>query len=227
LSIGSGVWDNTGVVKSESGQRNVTELTRQGVRTFSPERGASLFAWLCGHRKPYVAVSPIDWATFRRVRSGRHYPLFKTLLAAATDADDQERELSARLARAGLAERRQMLDRVVRAAVGTVLKTAPSRLDPRKGLGTMGLTSLMAIELRNRLEAALKRPLSATLAWNHPTVEALVAHLAGAEPAAPSAVAAVEPLQPVTELSDRLSRLADLSDEQAIAELRLTAAGAR
>ena len=38
----------------------------------------------------------------------------------------------------------------------------------------MGLTSLMAIELRNRLEAALGRPLSATLAWNHPTIEALI-----------------------------------------------------
>ena len=34
----------------------------------------------------------------------------------------------------------------------------------------------MAMELRNRLEAALGRPLSATLAWNYPTVDALVAH---------------------------------------------------
>ena len=93
-------------------------------------------------------------------------------------------ELSGRLAAAGLAERRQLLDGVVRDAVGTVLKITPSRLDPRKALGTMGLNSLMAMELRNRLEMALGRPLSATLAWNYPTVEAIVAHLAGAEPAA-------------------------------------------
>ena len=38
----------------------------------------------------------------------------------------------------------------------------------------MGLNSLMAIELRNRLETALGRPLSATLAWNYPTIEAIV-----------------------------------------------------
>ena len=100
------------------------------------------------------------------------------------DAAAQNLELSGRLAAAGLAERRQLLDGVVRDAVGAVLKITPSRLDPRKALGTMGLNSLMAMELRNRLEVALGRPLSATLAWNYPTVEALVAHLAGAEPAA-------------------------------------------
>ena len=40
----------------------------------------------------------------------------------------------------------------------------------------MGLSSLMAMELRNRLERPLARPLSATLAWNYPTVDALVGH---------------------------------------------------
>ena len=68
---------------------------------------------------------------------------------------------------------------MVRSAVGHVLKIASSRLDPRKSLGNMGLNSLMAIELRNRIETALGRPLSATLAWNYPTIEAIVAYLAG------------------------------------------------
>ena len=108
-----------------------------------------------------------------------------------------------------------------RDAVGAVLKIAPSRLDPRKALGTMGLTSLMAMELRNRLEAALGRPLSATLAWNYPTVEALVAHLAGAEPATVIELSLqVKSQQPPTDLSDRISQVADLSDEQAVAALR-------
>ena len=79
-------------------------------------------------------------------------------------------------------------------------KITPSRLDPRKALGAMGLSSLMAMELRNRLEAALGRPLSATLAWNYPTIEALVAHLAGAEPAAAPIVAQVKSQQPPTDL---------------------------
>jgi NAD(P)-dependent dehydrogenase (short-subunit alcohol dehydrogenase family)/acyl carrier protein len=225
LSIAWGVWENTGLVKDEAGQRNVAELARQGVHPFSPERGTRLFAWLCDCTKPHVAVLPIDWDTFRRTRAGRDYPIFKGVLAASREVTAAEPELSARLAQAGLPERRQMLDRIVRDAVGAVLKITPSRLDPRKVLGTMGLTSLMAIELRNRLEAALKRPLSATLAWNYPTVEALVAQLAGAVPVAMSVVTPVQSQQTFTALSDRISEVAEISDEQAIAALRGASGG--
>ena len=41
----------------------------------------------------------------------------------------------------------------------------------------MGVDSLMALELRNRLESAVERALPATLAWNYPTIEQLTAHL--------------------------------------------------
>ena len=87
-------------------------------------------------------------------------------------------DLAAPLAQADPAKRRQILESMVRDAVTHVLKISPSRLDPRKALGEMGLNSLMAMELRNRLETALGRSLSATLAWNYPTVDALVQHLA-------------------------------------------------
>ncbi|MDO9176097.1 MAG: acyl carrier protein, partial [Actinomycetota bacterium] len=46
-------------------------------------------------------------------------------------------------------------------------------------LKAMGLDSLMALELRNRLEHATGLTLPATVAWNYPTVAILGAHLAG------------------------------------------------
>jgi phthiocerol/phenolphthiocerol synthesis type-I polyketide synthase B len=225
LSIAWGVWDNTGLVKGEAGQRNVTELARQGVHPFSPERGTRLFAWLCDCTKPHVAVLPINWDTFRRARAGRDYPIFRRALAGSPEVNAAEPELSVRLALAGLVERRQMLDRVVREAVGAVLKIAPSRVDPRKVLGAMGLTSLMAIELRNRLEGALKRPLSATLAWNYPTVEALVVQLASADRVATSVVASAKSQQPLSELTECIVEVAEISDEQAVAALRAASGG--
>src|SRR5262249_454730 len=79
LSLGWGVWENTGLVKGEVGQRNVTELVRQGIGTLSPDDGTKLFAWLCGRRDPYVAVLPIDWAKFRRARAGRDLPLLRDI----------------------------------------------------------------------------------------------------------------------------------------------------
>ena len=122
----------------------------------------------------------------------------------------------------GLAERRELVDRVVRTAIATVLKIAPSRFDSRKALGAMGLTSLMAIELRNRLEADLSRPLSATLAWNYPTIEAMVTHLARVEATTVTVADPPKLEQPIADMSDSFNQVAGLSDEQALAALRET-----
>ena len=102
----------------------------------------------------------------------------------------------------------------MRDVVGRVLKLTPAKIDARKPLGTMGLTSLMALELRNRLEPLHGKPLSATLAWNYPTVDALVAFLAGDHELAAVPPAAPEAAAPV------LAAVAELSDEDAARLLR-------
>jgi hypothetical protein len=85
------------------------------------------------------------------------------------------------------------------------------------------MDSLMAVQLRNRLGHALdlQRPLPSTLMFDHPTIEAIAAHLLerlGAAAPAPNA-AAPTPTQPnpaplvagaVTDMSDDdIARLLD------------------
>src|SRR5690606_26806295 len=53
------------------------------------------------------------------------------------------------------------------------------RVDVHKPLKTMGLDSLMAVELRNRLENSLGVTLSATLVFNYPTIALMVPYAAG------------------------------------------------
>lgn len=222
-SIAWGVWENTGLVRNEAGARNVAEMARQGVHGFAPERGDAMFAWLCGQPDATVAVLPVDWAAFWRARAGREFPIFREL---ASDATAGPAGAGAGLENESPAERRTVIEGVVRDAVSRVLKIAPSRLDARKALGGLGLNSLMAMELRNRLEAALKRSLSATLAWNHPTIEALVAHLAGDAPAtpasriAPAPVAATAAAGMADDVAASLTQLSALSDEEAALALR-------
>jgi hypothetical protein len=72
--------------------------------------------------------------------------------------------------------------------------------------------------LRNALETALQRPLSATLAWNHPTLAALTAHLSeDVPPNAPAnASANASVLSP---LPQSLVHVAAMSEQAALEAL--------
>jgi acyl transferase domain-containing protein/acyl carrier protein len=216
LSIQWGVWQDTGLVKDAAGQRNVAEMARQGVRAFTPEQGRSAFAVLIRTGAASAAVLPIDWATFGQARAGRRR-LYADVLANLSTAPRTSPSQAEMLAETDPIKRRQILESIVRDAATQVLKVVPSRLDSRKALGDMGLNSLMAMELRNRLEASLGRSLSATLAWNYPTVDAIVQYLASdtdAKPAAPS------PHDELPARSNSLLEVNELSDEEAALALR-------
>lgn len=189
------------------------------MNAIPPVRGANLFPLLCQSEEPYLAVLPVDWTRFQRARRARSSAIFAEVIAAtaAFDAEEDRSQTAVHVSEGG-----NDLNQIVRKAVAAVLKISLARLDPRKPLGAMGLTSLMAIELRNMLEGALKRPLSATLAWNHPTIEALVEFLG----AGSSKPAEVEDNGSIAGSSVELAALSDLSDAEALAALR-SASGSR
>ena len=91
-------------------------------------------------------------------------------------------QLLQQIAAAPRGARRALVQRHVRAQVGTVLDLDPARIDPRRPLNELGLDSLMAVELRNALATSFKLELPVTLLFDYPTVEELTAHLLGALP---------------------------------------------
>jgi myxalamid-type polyketide synthase MxaE and MxaD len=154
-------------------------------------------------------------------------PFFAELLLDQ-GAENQARHASAKL-RAALeaAEpgmRRAMLEEHLSQQIAQVLRTSASRITPDTPFNTLGMDSLMGLELRNRLESSLGVSLPATMVWSHPTIAALVPHLAAKVgvsledfPVAPSQPA--EEAATVDELSDGdaaallTAKLAALDDE--------------
>jgi acyl transferase domain-containing protein len=111
----------------------------------------------------------------------------------------------------------QMLEEFVRSTLAGVLGNPPAAVPREEGFATLGLDSLGAIELRTELERALESSLPATLAFDYPTVAALVAHLTGllAEPSGqPQAPPDARDLDGLTR--DELAAL--LADELGAAE---------
>jgi acyl transferase domain-containing protein len=98
------------------------------------------------------------------------------------------------------------LVQLVRAEVARVL--ALDGVPPDKAFSELGLDSLMAVELRNRLVRRLGVPLHASVAFDYPTAQALGTWLAQSVPRAGV------PAPPADRVADLLARIAALSEQE-------------
>jgi acyl carrier protein len=90
----------------------------------------------------------------------------------------QQPALLEQLSQAPPNKRRPLLEAHIREQAIKVLGLSPSfKLDLNQGLATFGMDSLMTIELKNRLQASVGKPLSSTIVFDHPTVAALAEYL--------------------------------------------------
>ncbi|MBN8926536.1 MAG: KR domain-containing protein, partial [Rhodospirillales bacterium] len=98
--------------------------------------------------------------------------------AAAAPTRVEVPDLAARLAAAVGTAKRAVLAETVDAIVGRILGLGDLGLERARPLTELGLDSLMAVELRNALGAAIGRSLPTSLVFDHPTAAALADALA-------------------------------------------------
>jgi acyl carrier protein len=119
--------------------------------------------------------------------------------------------------------RREQLLAHLGACVGRILEIAdPAAIDPERGFFEMGMDSLLAMELKSRLEADLECRLPSTLAFNYPTLAALADYLlanAACQPATPEPRPQTQRPEPIT-LAAARPALDDLSEEALATLLR-------
>ena len=99
-----------------------------------------------------------------------------------------------------------MMEELARAGSGGVVAA----------LGSLGIDSFSAIELRNRFERSLGLRLSATLVWNYPSITAMAPHLLekmGLDGAAAPAEAASAQAALDDDLAEFLAQAGALSDD--------------
>lgn len=75
-------------------------------------------------------------------------------------------------------ERGPRLRSLVHTEVARILKFDAARLDPKEGFFQMGMDSVMAGQLRNRMEQQLGRKFAVTVIFENPSVERLSRQLA-------------------------------------------------
>ncbi|HET8935213.1 MAG TPA: SDR family NAD(P)-dependent oxidoreductase, partial [Polyangiales bacterium] len=182
-SIAWGLWQPSGTgLTAALKDADLARLGRSGIAPLTAAEGARLIdASLRSDRAHVVAIRLELSALQRDAAQGAQVPaLMRSLVrpglrrAAADAVAAQASALRERLSQLAEGERVQALLELVCGEVATVLGlSSPHAVDPNKELAKLGLDSLMAVELRNRLAAVAGTALPATLAFDYPTPHAI------------------------------------------------------
>jgi microcystin synthetase protein McyG len=222
LSVNWGPWSGSGAAT----RGDILERVHaRGIGSIDPASGLQVLEHLLQTASAQIAVLPIEDPELLS-RAG-----LRTVHGAmSTNASEPERpESSTHLDLLGDLRhlpagqlKAVLVERIERAAIRVMGIDASESLDPQQPLNELGLDSLMAVELRNALEAVVVKPLPATLLFNYPTIAQLAEHLTAilAPDEAPEAVAHRIPAAALP-LAASDSHLDELSED----ELALLLAG--
>ncbi|MGX1855444.1 SDR family NAD(P)-dependent oxidoreductase [Streptomyces sp. NPDC055299] len=215
LSLGWGLWSDTTGMAAEIGTTHVDRLNRSGLVTMSPAEGLALFdAALSGEYGPVVLPVRLDLPALQaRATSGALPSVLADVVRtpagparAAKSGKVSGAALRTRLSELSEDERRRMLLDVVRENVAAVLgHSQGGAIDDEQPFKDLGLDSLTAVELRNRLASATGLTLPATLLFDLPSPSVLAHHLL-------TRMGSQESKSPVAEAVDHLAALLTTHD---------------
>lgn len=155
LSVNWGALGQVGILARN--QSLAAQLESQGLYPFSPDQATEMLGKLLQRNVTQIGFVHIDWQKIFGKRAGAPVsPRFSdvvvsTLLDSSAAIEDYRSILLA----ASAEERQTLVLNLVRECVAKVLRTASARLDTARPLREMGLDSLMAFELLNRLQTKI------------------------------------------------------------------------
>jgi polyketide synthase PksN len=186
LSVAFGPWAGDGMA-ARAGEAAERRWAAAGMDRLAPDAALAALGSLLGGDQAHVLVAALDVARLRAALGPATPSLLRAPEAATTTAARPVLREALRARPAN--ERARALRSELAGALGQVLGTGDRAIDPERGFAELGVDSLLALELRTRLERELGLALPTTLVLDHPTIarlaDFLVARLADDEAAAP------------------------------------------
>jgi acyl transferase domain-containing protein/NADPH:quinone reductase-like Zn-dependent oxidoreductase/acyl carrier protein len=188
ISVNFGPW-SAGMADEESRAR----LEKRGVRTLSPANALAGMADLMAASSAQGTVQGPVQGIVARIDWARFLPLYQQagkrsfLAELAREVPDAAPVLTAsgktqlveQLTNAPVQQRKKLLADYLRDAVAEVTRVDAAEIREDAGFFDLGMDSLMAVELRRRIEQGVGKEIPATLAMDYPRLSDVVDYLLG------------------------------------------------
>jgi acyl transferase domain-containing protein/NADPH:quinone reductase-like Zn-dependent oxidoreductase/SAM-dependent methyltransferase/acyl carrier protein len=184
ISINWGAWSEVGAAATEE---SMDHIQSHGLDSMSNSEGLASFEKIIKNCPSQIAIIPMRLSNFlQNFALGTHPPVLADLAEMDNTSDSEspdakeESDIVERLEKAPQGLRHNQLLNHVIEQVRIRLKIDPAvHIDPQAPLIDLGLDSLLAIELRNRLSntLGLSQLLPATLFFDYPNAESITKFL--------------------------------------------------
>lgn len=177
-SINWGPWEQGGMVNNISGTKQVAD---SGFSLIGPTEGLTYLEQVIANPETHqAAVVKADWGRVKNIYSSRSEQAIFEFLISGTDelketsTPDLRNSLEAQPAWSRL----DILTDYLSTHVCALLEIEDKEnIDTKRGFFDMGMDSLMAVELRTKLERQLAYPLPPSTVFDFPSIEQLANHI--------------------------------------------------
>jgi acyl carrier protein len=224
LSIGWGPW-SVGMVE----QLKLEQFyTKRGIELISPEAGMQILARVMGQRPAHLIVISANWSTARETSPVGTLPPMFSLLGEQKEEVATEKSndgsLLMQLGTVQAVERQSLLESYLQELVARVLQLDPSQFSGQESLTSLGMDSMMAVEIKHRIEGSLKVDVSVLELLQGTTVMQLAARILSslqldASPKLDALPVATDNTLPIVEIQQLIEQTDREELERLLAEL--------
>ncbi|NER48931.1 MAG: type I polyketide synthase, partial [Symploca sp. SIO1A3] len=156
LSINWGAWASAGMAASLDSP-NQKRLESSGISAIEPKQGMQALGLLLSGSSSQVGVLPINWSKFVQQLPNQQKPLFlEALTSAVVETETKNEQLLQQLKAASPEEGEKFLIDYLKIKISGLLGMNDSQIKIDQPLTSMGLDSLVAVELRNLVQREIK-----------------------------------------------------------------------
>ncbi len=169
----SAIWGSWDEEASYANKERIHRMSAKGIKAFTAGEITGVLDFIMGSEEAQLIAMPIKWEVYNQCVP--QDMLAQGFREIGTKMAEQENDILKLIRNQNKDERIHMIDEYVCKELSDIMGLKSSRdIDRHRGFFDLGLDSLMAVELRNRLQNSFHLSMPVSVTFDYPSIGALV-----------------------------------------------------